>query len=171
MKIGDRIALTLENLALGGEAIARIDDGMVVFVRGGIPGDKGIVEITKRKRQFASGKLVELLEPSTLRIIPRCEYFGRCGGCKWQYLNYDDQLTYKQQQIVEAFAHIGKIREMASERTVVLISHRMSTVKLADRIYVMKEGRLTEAGSHDELVKLNGIYAELFELQARNYRD
>ena len=112
MKPGERIELTLENLALGGEAIARIDGGMVVFVRGGIPGDTGIVEIVKRKRKFVTGKLVELLEPSPLRIKARCEYFGRCGGCKWQYLKYEDQLKFKQQQVVEAFQHIGKIQDI-----------------------------------------------------------
>jgi 23S rRNA (uracil1939-C5)-methyltransferase len=112
MKVGERIELTLENLALGGEAIGRTDEGMVVFVRGGVPGDRGIVEITKQKRKFVSGKLVELLEPSSLRITPRCEYFGRCGGCKWQYLAYEDQLKFKQQQVVEAFAHIGKLQDV-----------------------------------------------------------
>ena len=45
MKIGDRIEITLEDLALGGEAIGRVDGGMVVFIRGGIPGDRGVVEI------------------------------------------------------------------------------------------------------------------------------
>lgn len=112
MKAGNRIELTLENLALGGEAIARIDSGMVVFVQGGIPGDRGIIEITKRKKNFAFGKLVELLNPSPLRITPRCEYFGRCGGCKWQYLKYEDQLQFKQQQVAEALAHIGKVQDV-----------------------------------------------------------
>ena len=112
MQIGDRIELSLEKLALGGEAIARVDKGMVVFVRGGIPDDRGIVEIIKRKRKFATGKLVELLDPSPLRIEPRCEYFGRCGGCKWQYLKYEDQLKFKQQQVMEAFQHIGKVQKI-----------------------------------------------------------
>ena len=112
MKVGNRIELTLENLALGGEAIARVDGGMVVFVRGGIPGDRGIVEIIKRKRKFATGKLVELLEPSPQRVEPRCEYFGRCGGCKWQYLTYEDQLKFKKQQVAEALTHIGKVHDV-----------------------------------------------------------
>ncbi len=112
MKAGNRIELTLEKLALGGEAVARIDSGMVVFVQGGIPGDRGMIEITKRKKNFAFGKLVELLAPSPLRITPRCEYFGRCGGCKWQYLKYEDQLQFKQQQVAEALAHIGKVQDV-----------------------------------------------------------
>ncbi len=112
MKVGNRIELTLENLALGGEAVARIDGGMVVFVRGGIPGDRAIVEIIKRKRRFATGKVVELVEPSTLRTEARCEYFGRCGGCKWQCLTYEEQLRFKQQQVAEALSHIGNIQDV-----------------------------------------------------------
>jgi 23S rRNA (uracil1939-C5)-methyltransferase len=113
MKVGSQIDLTLETLALGGEAVARTGDGMVVFVQGGVPGDHVRAEITKRKPQFAIGKIVEVLEPSSLRIPPRCEYFGRCGGCKWQYLDYQDQLRFKQQQVVETFTHIGKLQNVA----------------------------------------------------------
>ena len=109
MKVGERIELTFESLALGGEAVARTADGMVIFVRGGVPGDRGLVQITKRKKQFAAGKIVELLASSPLRIAPRCEYFGRCGGCKWQYLAYPDQLRFKQQQVVETLEHLGQL--------------------------------------------------------------
>jgi 23S rRNA (uracil1939-C5)-methyltransferase len=112
MKVGEQIELTLENLALGGEAVARTDNGMVVFVRGGVPGDRARVELTKRKRQFAIGTIIELLEPSALRITPRCEYFGKCGGCKWQYLDYHDQLRFKQQQVAEALGRIGKLQDV-----------------------------------------------------------
>lgn len=112
MKVGDRVELILENLALGGEAVARTDKGMVIFVRNGIPGDRALVEIIKRKRHFATGKIVELLAPSSLRVTPRCEYFGRCGGCKWQYLDYQDQLKFKQQLIAETLERIGKLQNI-----------------------------------------------------------
>lgn len=108
MKVGNRVELTLEKLALGGEAIARTPEGIVVFVKGGIPGDRAIVEITKRKRQYIAGKIVELLEPSELRVPARCEYFGQCGGCKWQFLPYEKQLHFKQQQVAETLERIGK---------------------------------------------------------------
>lgn len=111
MKAGERIEVTIETLALGGEALARTADGMVMFVQGGVPGDRALVEILKRKQRFATGKIVELLEPSALRIEPRCAYFGRCGGCKWQYLAYTDQLRFKQQQVAETLQHLGKIQE------------------------------------------------------------
>jgi ATP-binding cassette, subfamily B, bacterial len=61
------------------------------------------------------------------------------------------------------------MRELLEGRSVVLISHRFSSVRSADRIYVLHEGRVVEHGSHDELMALDGLYAELFGLQARAY--
>jgi ATP-binding cassette subfamily B protein len=63
-----------------------------------------------------------------------------------------------------------KFRELLDGRTAILISHRLSTVRMADRIYVLQEGRVIESGTHDELVYRNGTYANLFESQARHYR-
>ncbi len=67
----------------------------------------------------------------------------------------------------ELFEHV---RALAHGRSLLLISHRFSTVMSADRIYVLHDGRITEEGSHAELIELDGRYAELFELQARSYR-
>jgi ATP-binding cassette subfamily B protein len=64
-----------------------------------------------------------------------------------------------------------RMRELLHGRSVVLISHRFSSVRSADRIYVMHEGRVVEHGSHQELMALDGLYAELFTLQARMYVD
>ncbi len=61
-------------------------------------------------------------------------------------------------------------RKLASGRTAILISHRFSTVRMADRIYVLKEGRIIEGGTHDELIHCGGTYAHLFETQAQYYR-
>jgi ATP-binding cassette, subfamily B, bacterial len=63
-----------------------------------------------------------------------------------------------------------RFRELTRDQMAVLISHRLSTVKMADRIYLMANGRIAEAGTHEELVQLNGSYAKLFESQAANYR-
>src|SRR6185295_2948689 len=56
------------------------------------------------------------------------------------------------------------------DRTAVLVSHRLSTVKMVDRIYFMENGRIVESGSHDDLIDRGGRYAEMFDLQARHYR-
>jgi ATP-binding cassette subfamily B protein len=63
-----------------------------------------------------------------------------------------------------------QFRHLATRRTTILISHRFSTVRMADRIYMLANGRITEAGSHAELMRQGGEYARLFELQAGNYR-
>jgi len=61
-------------------------------------------------------------------------------------------------------------RKLAEGRTAILISHRFSTVRMADRIYVLKKGRIIEEGTHEELLHGGGTYARLFETQARYYR-
>ena len=61
-------------------------------------------------------------------------------------------------------------RQLAQERATVLVSHRFSTVRMADCIYVLENGQVVERGSHDDLVRLNGKYAHLFEMQAQHYR-
>jgi ATP-binding cassette subfamily B protein len=63
-----------------------------------------------------------------------------------------------------------QFRELASERMVILISHRFSTVRMADQILVIQGGQILERGNHEELMRLDGHYAHLFTLQARGYR-
>jgi ATP-binding cassette subfamily B protein len=67
----------------------------------------------------------------------------------------------------EVFA---KFRTLIQRQAAILISHRLSTVKMADRIYVLQEGKILEQGTHLELIQLNGVYAHLFETQAQQYR-
>jgi ATP-binding cassette subfamily B protein len=63
-----------------------------------------------------------------------------------------------------------KFRQLIKDQAAILISHRLSTVKMADRIYLLEKGRIVESGTHDELIQLGGTYAHLFETQAQNYR-
>jgi ATP-binding cassette subfamily B protein len=64
----------------------------------------------------------------------------------------------------------NRFRQLAAGRSTILISHRLSTVRMADCIYLLEDGRITERGSHDELMRRGGAYARLFETQAQSYR-
>ena len=68
------------------------------------------------------------------------------------------------------FEVFQRFRELADNRTAVLISHRFSSVRMADRILVLADGRIEASGTHQELMAQGGRYAELFELQAAGYR-
>jgi len=103
--------LEIEDLAFGGRGIGKIE-GMVVFVEGAVPGDLVRAKIFKRKKQFAEARTIEVLRPSLKRIEPKCQYFGTCGGCRWQFLDYKDQLEYKTNHVKEAFSHIGKFENI-----------------------------------------------------------
>ena len=105
---------TIENVEItgtssDGKAITRQND-IVIFVEGAVPGDIGDISIKKSKKSFKEGRLEKLIKPSEDRVDPFCEHFGVCGGCKWQNMNYEAQLKYKQQQVFDALTRIGKIK-------------------------------------------------------------
>lgn len=84
-------------------------DARVVFVPYTVPGDIVDVAVFRKKRKLLFGEVTAMHTPSEHRIAPRCQHFGLCGGCKWQMMNYETQLSIKEQQVVDAFARIGKV--------------------------------------------------------------
>lgn len=104
--------LEITDVAAEGNALGRLetDNGqLVVFVPYGAPGDIVDVQLEKKKKSFAQGRIVRLAKPSPIRIEPRCRHFGVCGGCRWQHLPYPFQLECKRQQVVDALDRIGKV--------------------------------------------------------------
>lgn len=91
-----------------GKSIAKIDD-MVVFTTHGIPGDIVDLQVTRKKKKYLEARIIHYHKLSELRNEPFCKHFGVCGGCKWQNLNYSDQLHYKQKQVEDQFKRIGKL--------------------------------------------------------------
>jgi 23S rRNA (uracil1939-C5)-methyltransferase len=106
---GERLELTTESLAFEGKAVARREDGYVVFVEGALAQERIIAEIKKAKSNFAEAKLVEILAEGPDRRKPICPYFGICGGCSLQHMNYAAQLSAKKQQVIDLFERVGKI--------------------------------------------------------------
>jgi len=106
-KRGEELVLDVDSLAQGGRGVARAD-GYVVFVSGGLPGDRVRARLTKVKRGFAEGSALELVEPSPHRIPERCVHQGEpCPGAPWQALPYEHQLAEKTRQVDEALRRLG----------------------------------------------------------------
>src|SRR5262245_40105141 len=91
---GQRVTLLIQDVAFGGEGVGRVG-GLVVFVPFVLNGEQVEVEITAVKKQFARAKLLRVLEPSPRRVTPQCRYFGECGGCQYQHVDYSAQLELK----------------------------------------------------------------------------
>jgi len=97
---------TIQGISAEGQAVGRLND-KVIFVEGAVPGDVCTVYIYRSKKSFAQARMAELITPSPMRVKPVCQHFGLCGGCTWQHLAYSAQLEHKQQQVVDAFQHLG----------------------------------------------------------------
>ncbi len=103
-----RISLTIDSLANSGDGVGRLND-KVVFVPFALPGEEIEAEILQDKKTFAKAKVCKIVKASKDRIAPECPVFGRCGGCDWQNLKYDQQLVWKQQHLVDVLKKIAKI--------------------------------------------------------------
>ena len=91
-----------------GNCIAKVDD-LVVFVPFVVPGDVVDLEVYRKKKNFAQAKAVKFHKYSPLRVEPMCEHFTVCGGCKWQTMNYESQVFYKQKQVRDNLERIAKV--------------------------------------------------------------
>lgn len=105
-RVGDVAEVAIDDLAFGGEGVARID-GYVIFVPFTIPGEVVEVVLTETKKSFGRARLISVKQASTQRVEPRCAYFGDCGGCQYQHIDYGAQLGFKRKQIADLFERVG----------------------------------------------------------------
>ena len=98
----------ITDIGAEGNALARVDN-LVVFVPMLIPGDVVDIRVIRKRKKYLEGRVVKFHEYSADRIDPRCNYFGTCGGCRWQHLPYPLQLKYKEKQVCDNLMRIGKI--------------------------------------------------------------
>ncbi|WP_062055141.1 23S rRNA (uracil(1939)-C(5))-methyltransferase RlmD [Aquimarina longa] len=92
-----------------GKSIAKAPDGKVIFINNAVPGDIVDIQTTKKRKAFYEGTATVFHELSDKRVDPTCEHFGTCGGCKWQFMGYEHQLNYKEQEITNNLTRLGKI--------------------------------------------------------------
>ena len=92
-----------------GVSVAKAPDGKVIFIPNVVPGDVVDVQTFKKRKAYYEGKAIKFHEYSEHRIEPVCEHFGVCGGCKWQNMQYSQQLYYKQNEVLNHLKRIGKI--------------------------------------------------------------
>ena len=113
------VSVKILDIADKNQCFGRLDDGMSIFVQGAVAvGDTVKAEIFKIKKKFLVARFKKLLEPSPHRIEPICSYFGLCGGCKWQHMEYTEQLRLKQKQVQDALEHLGHFSEITCEECI-----------------------------------------------------
>ncbi len=103
---GARLTVTIEDVAFGGEGVARVND-FVVFVPFVLPGEVVDVEISEIKKRFARARLIRVVQASPDRTQPLCRYFTECGGCQYQHVDYAAQLRLKHKQVCDLFQRLG----------------------------------------------------------------
>ncbi|MDE7414121.1 MAG: 23S rRNA (uracil(1939)-C(5))-methyltransferase RlmD [Muribaculaceae bacterium] len=107
--------IEISGIAAEGKAITRAkikesdESPIVIFIPFGAPGDIVDIKIDRKKKSYAEGHIEKIIQPSSLRVAPKCKHFTICGGCKWQHIPYQDQIKFKQQQVSDALTRIAKV--------------------------------------------------------------
>lgn len=101
-------SVAISAAAAEGKAIAR-HEGKVIFIPFAAPGDVADIKVTKQKKSYAEGEIVKLIESSPIRTTVTCSHFGKCGGCKWQHVQYESQLAFKDTQVKDDLQRIAKV--------------------------------------------------------------
>ncbi|MBE8949798.1 MAG: 23S rRNA (uracil(1939)-C(5))-methyltransferase RlmD [Quinella sp. 3Q1] len=100
--------IKIHGLGSSGEGVGKVDN-LAVFVEGALPGEEVLIGIETRKKNYAVGRLVEVVKSSPERVEPFCPLYKNCGGCQLQHMDYPAQLKWKRQQVVDAVERIGKL--------------------------------------------------------------
>jgi 23S rRNA (uracil1939-C5)-methyltransferase len=108
-----KVRVSVEAVAFKGYGVTRVD-GKVVFVPYTMAGDEAWIEITEEKKRYSTARLIQILKPSAERATPPCPYFGTCGGCQWQHIEYSIQVEQKKGILGETLKRLGGMKEIPS---------------------------------------------------------
>jgi len=111
LRRGDELVVTMEKVADLGKCLAHHDD-LVVFVPQTMVGETIRTRIVKRRKKYAEGQFIDLITPSPNRVKPKCQYFGNCGGCTLQHVDYSQQLIDKHQLVTETMQRIAELSDL-----------------------------------------------------------
>jgi len=106
LAVGRLCTVQVQDIAFGGDGVARLND-FVLFVPFTLVGETVEVQVTEVKKSFARAQLRRIITASPERVEPACAYFGACGGCQYQHLDYPAQLRVKRKQVADLFQRIG----------------------------------------------------------------
>ncbi len=101
--------VTVLDAGAKGVSVAKAEDGRVIFTPNVVPGDVIDVQTFKKRKSYFEGKAIHFHRYSEDRVQPKCSHFGVCGGCKWQNMQYEKQLYYKNNEVYNHLKRIGKI--------------------------------------------------------------
>ncbi|MCX6175146.1 MAG: 23S rRNA (uracil(1939)-C(5))-methyltransferase RlmD [Ignavibacteriales bacterium] len=183
MKKGDLLELKITDYAFEGRGVAKIikevhsldneeQRKFVVFVDGSYPGDVVTAQITKIRKSYAEAKVKEFIKTSQLRIPAKCKYFGICGGCKVQNLNYVEQLKFKQEHVADLFTRIGGVKEF--ELLSIILSEKIFFYRnkmeysFSDKRWLSEDEISSMQEIHDQSFALGlhipGIYDKILDI-------
>ncbi|MGQ9645851.1 MAG: 23S rRNA (uracil(1939)-C(5))-methyltransferase RlmD [Thermodesulfobacteriota bacterium] len=111
--MAEKAHVKIESAAFKGYGVARLE-GKVVFIPYSVVGDEGWVEMIEEKKNYAIGRWSEILVASPSRVEPRCLYFGTCGGCHWQHIDYGQQVKLKEAVLQDILMRLGKMGKIPS---------------------------------------------------------
>jgi len=110
-KKGHIADVRIESAAFEGKGFGKLND-RAIFVKNTAPGDLVRVRIIKKRSHFFEGSLLEILEPGQSRIQPKCSHAGICGGCTWQHVGYEEQLSFKTDHVRDHIQRIGGLKHV-----------------------------------------------------------
>ncbi|SKA98420.1 23S rRNA m(5)U-1939 methyltransferase [Caloramator quimbayensis] len=109
--------IEITGLGFQGEGVGRVNN-FTVFVEGALPKELVKIKIVKVSKNYAFGKLIDIIKPSKERTEPICDIYKRCGGCQIQHMSYEAQLKFKKQRVIDSIERIGKIKDVIIHDTI-----------------------------------------------------
>ncbi|QCX34481.1 23S rRNA (uracil(1939)-C(5))-methyltransferase RlmD [Caloramator sp. E03] len=117
VKKNEEYEIMITSLGFQGEGVGRIDN-FTVFVEGALPNELVRIKIVKVSKNYAFGKLIDIIKTSNERRTPICDIYKRCGGCQIQHISYEAQLKFKKQRVIDSIERIGRIKDVIVHDTI-----------------------------------------------------